>query len=107
LTYDCQRCGACCCNPSENEAEGYHDYVAIEPKDTIRSKPQLMQRFTILNDADEAHLKLTPEGRCVALRGALGRHVWCVIYNDRPSPCRRVQAGSALCERYRRDKGIS
>jgi len=66
-----------------------------------------MKRFVILNNADEPHMKLGEDGRFAALRGALGRHVWCVVYNDRPSPCRKVQAGSKLCEAYRRDKGIA
>ncbi len=106
MTYDCRRCGACCCNTSENEAEGYRDYVAIEPNNSLLKKSHLMRRFTILNDAGEPHMKLTDDGRCAALRGELGEHVSCVIYQNRPSPCRRVEAGSALCERYRKDKGI-
>ncbi|HSI03068.1 MAG TPA: YkgJ family cysteine cluster protein [Myxococcota bacterium] len=104
--YDCQRCGACCTNTTANESEGYRDYVAVEPGDGIRKRKDLMKRFVILNNEGEAHLKLDAEGRCAALRGALGRKVWCVIYADRPSPCRRVEAGSKLCLTYRRDKGI-
>jgi Fe-S-cluster containining protein len=107
LTYDCQRCGACCCNPSENEAEGYRDYIAIEPNNSLLKKPHLVRRFTILNNAGEPHMKLADDGRCSALTGTLGERVSCVIYANRPSACRRVQAGSAACDRYRRDKGIT
>jgi Fe-S-cluster containining protein len=32
--------------------------------------------------------------------------VRCMIYHVRPSPCRRVQAGSELCARYRRGLGL-
>jgi Fe-S-cluster containining protein len=107
VTYDCQRCGACCTNTHGNEAEGYRDYVAVEPGDAILTRKDLVKRFVILNNDGEPHLKLTPDGRCGALRGALGRKVWCVIYEDRPSPCRRVQAGSKLCLQYRQDKGLT
>ena len=93
-------------NTTANQREGYRDYVAIEPGDAIRKSKDLMKRFVILNDEGEAHLKLDPDGRCAALRGALGRKVWCAIYRDRPSPCRRVEAGSKLCLTYRRDKGL-
>ncbi len=106
MDYDCQRCGACCTNTTANASEGYRDYVAVELGDGIRKRKDLMKRFVIFNEAGEAHLKLDADGRCAALRGALGRNVWCVIYSDRPSPCRRVQAGSKLCLTYRRDKGL-
>ena len=104
--YDCQRCGACCTNTTANgnSTSTPRPNVAVEPGDGIRKRKDLMKRFVILNNDGEAHLKLDAEGRCAALRGALGRKVWCVIYADRPGPCRRVEAGSKLCLTYRRDK---
>lgn len=104
--YDCLRCGACCTNTRANEAEGFREYVEIGARDVIRRKPELMRRFAVVSDDGAAHLRLDREGRCMALRGAVGRNVRCAIYGDRPSPCRRVEAGSRLCLEYRRDKGL-
>jgi Fe-S-cluster containining protein len=98
---DCLRCGACCRNPPENVAEGYRDYIQVEAGDRILQKPDLVRRYVVENDEGLPHLRLDPEGRCLALRGSLGRKVWCAMYHDRPSPCRRVALGSELCLRYR------
>lgn len=98
---DCQRCGACCCNTPENEAEGFRDYVEVEAGDKLMRKPDLVRRYVVVNEAGVPHLRLDPQGRCLALRGSLGRKVWCAMYHDRPSPCRRVTLGSELCLRYR------
>ena len=107
-TYDCTRCGACCVNPPDNVAEGFSDYIEIEEHDAIRQKPELLARYAHASDPsdDKLHLKLLADQRCKALLGSVGRRVRCVIYHVRPSPCRRVQAGSALCERYRSGQGL-
>lgn len=104
--YDCVRCGACCKNTRDNMREGFVDYVEVEKGDAILKKPDLLRRFVILNNDNAPHLRLDNEGRCLALRGALGRKVSCVIYHDRPSPCRRVQAGSNACIVHRQIHGI-
>lgn len=103
--YDCTRCGACCVNPPENVAEGFSDYIEIEERDAIREKPDLIARYAHASEG-RLHLKLLADQRCKALLGGVGRRVRCAIYHLRPSPCRRVQAGSALCERYRRGQGL-
>ena len=103
---DCQHCGACCCNPKANRDAGFIDYVKVERGDAILRKPDLLRRFAVENDKGVSHLKLDPSGRCLALRGAVGRDVTCAIYHYRPSPCRRVQADSDLCHRYRHDYGL-
>lgn len=104
--YDCTQCGACCVNPPENVAEGFSDYIEIEPRDAIRTRRELLQRYTRERDG-RIHMQLLADQRCKALLGALGVRVRCNIYHVRPSPCRRVQAGSDLCERYRRDQGLA
>ena len=103
---DCQRCGACCANPPENRADNYIDYIRVHDGDAILRKPQLVRRFVVLDQHDVPHLRLTPEGRCQALRGGIGERVRCDIYHDRPTPCRRVEAGSELCHFYRRAQGL-
>ncbi|MBL8603161.1 MAG: YkgJ family cysteine cluster protein [Myxococcales bacterium] len=104
--YDCQRCGACCCNPSENVAEGYTAYVTLERGAALFKRKDLMKKFVVVDAEGRHHLRLAPDGRCLALKGALGHAVRCDIYHHRPSPCRRVQAGDALCLRYRADRGL-
>lgn len=98
---DCQRCGACCTNPPENVAEGYSAYVEISPRDEILKKKDLVKKLVILDEHGVPHLKMSKDGRCLALAGGLMKNVKCTIYHHRPSPCRRVEAGSALCLKYR------
>lgn len=105
-TYDCQQCGACCTNPSENVAEGVTAYVEVAAGDAILKKKDLVKKLVVLDEGGVPHLRLDREGRCLALSGAVGRKVSCTIYHHRPSPCRRVEAGSGLCLRYRADRGL-
>ncbi len=104
-TLDCTRCGACCVNPPENVREGFDEYVEVGPEDALRRRPELLRRHTLEHNG-RVHMRLLDDGRCSALSGGLGRRVRCTIYHARPSPCRRVQAGSELCRRYRRDHGL-
>lgn len=103
--YDCTRCGACCFNPPENVAEGYSEYIEVAPRDELRKKHELLRRYVLEIDG-RLHMRLLADQRCKALQGALGKHVRCSIYAFRPSPCRRVEAGSELCQRYRNDQGL-
>ncbi len=103
---DCQRCGACCVNSDENRSEGFRDYVRVERMDALARQPDLLRRFTVRNRRGELHMKLDPEGRCVALEGRLGKRVGCSLYAVRPEVCQRVQAGSEECLRARRERGI-
>lgn len=105
--FDCQACGACCVNLPSNRAEGFTSWVEIADGDRILTKRDLVKKY-VVRDADGlAHLRLASDGRCLALRGALGRDVSCTIYRDRPTPCRAVQAGDALCLRYRAEHGMN
>jgi uncharacterized protein len=103
---DCTRCGACCHNPPENVAEGFHEYIEIAPRDAIRQKPELLRRYAEEKDG-RLHMRLLADQRCKALSGRLGDRVRCGIYHVRPSPCRRVEAGSELCQHYRRGQGLA
>lgn len=107
LPYDCRTCGACCVNLPENQAEGFVSWVEIEEDDPLLGHPDLVPKL-VVRDADGVpHLRLLEAGRCAALSGGVGRRVSCRIYSVRPSPCRRVQAGDPLCERYRTAHGIA
>jgi Fe-S-cluster containining protein len=106
-SFDCQTCGACCVNPLENEREGFRSWVEVRADEPLHRRKDLVRKLVVLDDDGLTHLKLDGEGRCVALKGALGRRVSCAIYALRPKPCRRVQAGDKDCLRYRRERGIA
>lgn len=100
------RCGACCVNPETNRREGYVDYVEVKPKDLLRRRPELVRRYTVINDQGQMHLKLDAQQRCAALRGSVGRQVRCEVYAFRPQGCRRVEPGSPGCLQSRRERGV-
>lgn len=105
--YDCQTCGACCVNPAANAAEGFRDWVEVRDDEPLLRRADRVRKFVVEGADGERHLRLDGEGRCLALRGKLGREVWCAIYSLRPHPCRRVQAGDAECLRLRAERGLS
>jgi Fe-S-cluster containining protein len=45
--------------------------------------------------------------RCRALHGRVGEHVACGVYEQRPSPCREVQAGDEQCRKARQKHGLA
>ena len=108
MTFDCQTCGACCCNTNENRAQEYVDYVEVKPRMLLFRRPELLRKLTVINHLGERHMQLTgKEQRCVALEGKLGQGVSCTIYQLRPASCRIVKPGSKECRRDRRERGIS
>ena len=106
-TLDCQRCGACCCNPADNRAEGFRDYVEVDRASRLFGKPALLKRYAVPDAAGVFHLKLLgTEERCAALLGSLGKRVTCAIYELRPRGCRLVEKGDRSCLQYRRERGL-
>jgi len=104
--YDCQSCGACCRNPSFNREHDLVDYVQVFPADQLFKLKGLRGTLTLRNDADEWHMRLTPDGHCIALQGTTGKHTACGIYALRPGVCRRVQPGDEKCVIARRERGL-
>jgi Fe-S-cluster containining protein len=107
MALDCRTCGACCCNLDGNREEGLIDYVEVTDRDALFLVPDLLEQFAVKNNEGAWHLKLTPEQRCVALEGELGRQVSCRIYALRPSGCRRVQPGTTECLEARAERGLN
>jgi Fe-S-cluster containining protein len=104
---DCTACGACCCNPDENRAEGFPYYIEISSKSRLLTDATLRKRY-VVNDPDGTpHMRLDPSGRCSALQGPLGKRVRCLIYADRHRGCKLVQAGDDACLKARRERGIA
>jgi hypothetical protein len=82
-------------------------WVEISDDDAILERADLVKKHVVRDAAGVPHLRIASDGRCLALRGALGMDVECGIYHHRPSPCRKVQPGDALCLRYRAEHGIT
>lgn len=106
VNYDCQSCGACCSNLPSNRAEGFGFWVEIKPDDKILTRQDLLRKHVTHDPQGVPHLRLAPDGQCLALRGKIGGKVTCGIYHQRPSPCRRVQAGDGSCLRSRQEHGL-
>jgi len=104
---DCRTCGACCVNLPSNRAEGFTSWVEVAGDDALLARADLVRKHVVRDGDGVAHLRLADDGRCLALRGALGGMVSCAIYHHRPTPCRKVQPGDALCVRYRREHGLA
>lgn len=47
------------------------------------------------------------KGRCIALRGVIGEHVRCAIYEDRPRVCREFEPGNEMCLWCRKREGLA
>ena len=104
---DCETCGACCCNPDENRAEGYRYYVFVDDsKSKLLTRVDWEKRYVVYDEGGAPHLRLDPSGRCAALEGRLGRRVRCVVYAHRPKGCREVMPHSDECLRARKERGI-
>ena len=103
---DCQTCGACCVNLPSNREIGFDTWVEIDGDDAILARADLQKKHVVYDADGVPHLRLAPDGRCLALRGPLGKRVSCGIYHARPTPCRTVQAGDDLCLRYRAEHGL-
>jgi Fe-S-cluster containining protein len=107
LEFDCQTCGACCCNSDENRAEKYIDYVEVPKRTRLAQQRALVRKLTVVNRQGERHMKLVgKDQRCIALEGQLGVNVSCGIYELRPPACRKVEPGSDECLRDRNERGI-
>lgn len=103
--YDCLRCGACCCNPSDNAAENFADWIEVDRAAPLLRRKQLAH-LLVIGSNGRPHLGLDDNGRCIALQGTLGQRVQCTIYSVRPRACRRVQPGDPDCIQSRRDRGL-
>ncbi len=104
--HPCQSCGACCA----------HYRVSLHWSE---AEPSLGGRTPVaLTEPCGPHV-LAMRGtwqaqpHCVALVGEVGTRVGCSIYEDRPSPCRTLQASwehgfaDAQCDRARHAYGLA
>ncbi|MEO6953398.1 MAG: YkgJ family cysteine cluster protein [Polyangia bacterium] len=95
MTFDCQTCGACC--------YGGEAYVAVTGPDADRMSRETRSRM-VVRHGERRYLRML-NGHCAALR-ARGGHYACRIYEERPTPCRTVDAGSRECLVARERRGV-
>ena len=108
MHFDCQACGACCCNSKHNQRLRSQDYVEVLKDDRLwQDERELLKRLGRRNEEGVWHLRLVgDEERCVALDGDIGVGVGCEIYKLRPASCRLVESGDEECLRARRKLGL-
>ncbi len=104
--FDCQSCGACCCNTERNRYAGNREYIEVTKSERLyRQERELLRSIGFRDERGLWHLRLVgDEQRCVALDGEVGRKVACSIYPLRPVGCKNVQPGDEECLRARQTK---
>lgn len=112
--FNCETCGACC------RASSFMDLVPLRPfadmTDTEAEEIETKHPGSVTLTSPSGwtfdpqrfvmSIKQGEYGRCVALRGKVGKKVSCAIYEDRPETCREFEPGSERCLEVRRKVGI-
>jgi hypothetical protein len=83
----CQRCGACC-------AAFRVSFYWAEATEAGLPEP-LTETVNPFYSCMAGTNQSSP--RCHVLQGDIGKKVACVVYQQRPSPCREVQPGEEKC----------
>ncbi len=98
---NCETCGLCCSM-----------FPSVQlTSDDILSSANYWEITVKTNDGDEVVvdklLRRNDEtGSCISLSGTIGEKVGCTIYENRPSACRKFEAGSDRCHSLRRLSGL-
>jgi Fe-S-cluster containining protein len=92
----CLSCGACCMAFRASFYWGEASTRAIPEHRTEQVNPH----FLCMAGTNAR------EPRCAALQGPPGGPVACIIYEQRPEPCREVQVGDDKCRRARARHGL-
>lgn len=90
----CVQCGACC---SHFRVSFYWAEGEGLPSQLVQARTAVL---ACLRGTDQA------KPRCAALEGTVGQSVRCTVYDQRPSPCRELQAGDGQCARARQVHGL-
>lgn len=92
----CQACGACCATFRVSFYWADADARGLPAELTEQINP----RFGCMAGTNHR----TP--RCAALGGTIESEVSCRVYEQRPEPCREVQAGDGQCLKARARHGL-
>lgn len=77
----CRPCGACC--------------AVLRIHFPLSDGPRVPAHLVDPTIPDHARMKRRSDGACVGLDGEPGRATRCVLYVDRPDPCRAFQPSTA------------
>jgi len=91
---DCQQCGACCA--SFRVDFSIHELQSWGGQTPDGLAEVLSGQLCRMRGTDYA------APRCAALYGKVGSDIQCAIYEYRPSPCRKFEAGSDACLQARK-----
>ena len=109
--HPCQTCGACCA--SFRVSFYWREAEANLDDEFDQSVPQ---DFTEDLDQDQRCMKGTNHKHtpsCVALMGRVGQSAHCIVYSNRPSPCRLFKASfedgyqNTRCDQARAKHGLA
>ncbi len=108
--HPCQTCGACCASFRVSfhwrEAEANHD------DEFDHSVPQEYTEDLDLNQRCMKGTNAKHNPTCIALMGRVGESAHCIIYQNRPSPCRNFSASfengheNKRCDEAREKHGL-
>jgi Fe-S-cluster containining protein len=87
----CQACGACCGHSAE------WPRFSLETEEQIARIPEAYVTLSGMRCEDN---------RCSALKGEIGSHVACLIYEVRPDVCRACVIGDDACAMAREARGM-
>ena len=108
--HPCQTCGACCA--SYRVSFHWREAEANPEDESDRSVPV---EYTEDLDLNQRCMKGTNDKhkpKCISLMGRVGESAHCVIYNNRPGPCRRFSASfengyqNVRCDEARAKHGL-
>ena len=96
---DCTTCGACCTA-----------FVVVDAERASIPNSKLWTVTSVNENGEESAKRFLrrrePDFACAALEGEVGDEVSCSVYENRPSMCRKFEAGSDRCHAVRRAFGI-
>ncbi|NNE66906.1 MAG: YkgJ family cysteine cluster protein [Pyrinomonadaceae bacterium] len=96
---DCKTCGACCAA-----------FVVVDAENSSITSEKLWAVDSISDNGERATKSILrrrePDFACAGLAGEVGDEVSCTVYDNRPSMCRKFEAGSDRCHAVRRAYGI-
>lgn len=97
---NCRKCGACC-SPQVygSGVEQETGYVQLLGIDLVSLSDEYLRKHVVVSKDDKRlACKENHNGCvCVALRGTVGKRVFCTIYERRPHLCRIYKKGSGNC----------
>lgn len=104
---DCHTCGVCCAG-SYADADHADCTVTdvIRMSRAVRTKLVNNWRSFGVRPGESGATATDGEGRCVFLRGVIGRRTSCRIYATRPTVCREFRPGSRRCKAARKAAGM-